>query len=117
MSLRDEHAGAHVGGRNVVLRVVGPLPHIQRPRGVEYHLPGKERPDTARNRLDMVDLGDHRGITVHVAAPPVLIKLATDIPARGPARWLPLRETLCAGSAVEHITRSPGSSSDSGSGG
>src|SRR5579875_4087734 len=96
MSLRDEHAGAHVGGRNVVLRVVGPLPHIQRPRGVEYHLPGKECPDTARNRLDMVDLGDHRGIAVHVAAPSVLVKPATDIPARGPARSAGPRNTMRA---------------------
>jgi hypothetical protein len=79
VAVRDEQITAHVRDRDVVLRVVRPLPHIQRPGGVEHPLAGQERPDAARHRLDMVDGGDRRRIVAHCGTP---------------SDWLSLPETV-----------------------
>ncbi len=66
--LVDQHRRVDVGERDVVLRVVGPLPHVEGARRVEHELPGEEGPDPPRHRLDVVDSDDHPGVVVHHSA-------------------------------------------------
>jgi hypothetical protein len=71
--MRDERrASRHAGNGDVVLRVVGPFPDVQRGRCVQDELPGKITPDSSRYRSDVIGLGDHsreRGYVVHLSSP------------------------------------------------
>src|SRR6516164_6084696 len=72
--LRDQQIAAYVGQRDVVLRVIRPLPDIERPGSVQHLLTAQERPDAGGYRLRVVDRGDHRRVVVHGVAPSVLVK-------------------------------------------
>ena len=61
----DEQVAADVIQRDVVLRVVRPLPDVQGPGGVEHLLGSEVGPDTARHRRDVVHRDDRGGIVVH----------------------------------------------------
>src|SRR5215472_14787368 len=65
VALRDQKVTAHIREGDVVLGVVRPLPHIQRPGGVEYLLPGQVRADAPRHWLDVASCGDHGRVVVH----------------------------------------------------
>src|SRR5450755_4542679 len=65
MLLVDQHGGFHVGDRDVVLRVVRPLPHVQRSGGVQYYRAAEHRADPARYRLDVIDRRDHLWVVSH----------------------------------------------------
>ncbi len=58
---------ANVGGWDVVLRVVGPLPHVQGSDRVENDLTGQHGADPAGDGLDVVDQGDHGRVVDHGA--------------------------------------------------
>jgi hypothetical protein len=59
VALIHQQALIDVGNRNVVLGVVRPLPHIQRPRAVEDDLAAQRRPHPPRRRLDVTAVRDH----------------------------------------------------------
>ena len=67
-ALVDEHFGADVGERDVVLRKAGPLPDVAGLRGVDDRLPGEHGTDAPGHRLDVVRLHEGGGIVGHVAA-------------------------------------------------
>jgi len=67
--LRDKKVTAHVREGVVVLRVIRPFPHIQRPRCVQDLLTRQERADATRYGFDVVNRGDHHRIVVHCEAP------------------------------------------------
>ena len=63
--LGEEQVAADVVQRNVVLRVVRPLPDIQGPDAVEHLLGTEVGPDAARHGRDVVHRDDRGGIVVH----------------------------------------------------
>jgi hypothetical protein len=65
MSLGHQQIVTDIGQRDVVLRVVRPLPDIQGPGRVEHLLACEIGPDAARHRLDVVHRSDHGWIVVH----------------------------------------------------
>src|SRR5579871_4520870 len=69
VALRHEELRADVRDGDVVLRVVRPFPHVHGAGRVEHGLSGEDGADAPRDGLDMVDLGDHGGVVVHLTAP------------------------------------------------
>ena len=61
----DEEARVDVLGRDVVLRVVRPLPHVDRANRVENHLAAQNGADTPRHGLEVVDGDDRPRVVVH----------------------------------------------------
>lgn len=61
----DEQIRTDIGERDVVLRVVRPLPHIDRRRRIQDELTGQERTDPPGDGLDVVHRRDHLRIAAH----------------------------------------------------
>ena len=63
--LVDQNLGIHVRDGDVVLRIRGPLPDVERPERVEYHPVPQDRTDAPRHGLDVVDRRDQLWVPVH----------------------------------------------------
>jgi hypothetical protein len=57
--LIHEETLVDVLNRDVVLRVMRPLPHVARPCAVEDQLAAQRRPHSPRRGLDVIGLRDH----------------------------------------------------------
>jgi hypothetical protein len=67
-AFNDEQVMAHVSEGDVVLRVVGPFPHIAGCGGIKDRFPTQECPNAARYRFDMVHRSDHLRVVAHSAS-------------------------------------------------
>src|SRR5918992_571937 len=68
MILVDEQLGVDVVERDVVVRVLRPLPDIERPRRVKDGDPFQDAAYPARHRLDVVDRNDALRVVAHATA-------------------------------------------------
>jgi hypothetical protein len=53
--------------RDVILRIIRPFPHVQRPGGIEHGLAIQDGADPTGYGFDVVDWGDHLRVVTHAA--------------------------------------------------
>ena len=68
--LVDQRCGINVGERNVVLRIVRPLPDVDGAGGVQDGVGADGGADPSGYRFHVVDRGDHRRVVGHVRSLP-----------------------------------------------
>jgi hypothetical protein len=70
--LVDEDRRVDVGDRDVELRIIRPLPHVDRGGGVHHDPTGEYGADPSRNRLDVVHRNDRLRIVRHRLTSPLI---------------------------------------------